>query len=116
MAFLAYFLNLTLKNQLRRKASGITLKEVLETMAAIQMVGVQLPTNDGRVIVLPRYTTPRKDQKLILNMLAMRLPKQPTAYLMNPVAEKQNDDKIVADLMRQIADSSAETTTPKLKT
>ena len=43
----------------------------------MQMVDVQLPTTDGRHIVLPRYTQPNKDQQILLQHLKLTLPPQP---------------------------------------
>ncbi len=41
------------------------------------MVDVQLPTTDGRDLVLPRYTLPEKDLQLLLDQLKLTLPGQP---------------------------------------
>jgi hypothetical protein len=46
-------------------------------LSAIQMVDVHLPTTDGRHIVLPRYTQPEPDQRLLLQTLKLKLPPQP---------------------------------------
>ena len=46
-------------------------------MAAIQMVDVQLPTTDGRTVILSRYTEPQADQAILLQSLKMVLPDQP---------------------------------------
>ena len=46
-------------------------------MAAIQMVDVQLPTTDGRTVILSRYTEPERDQALLLQRLKINLPDQP---------------------------------------
>ena len=89
VAFLAYCLNVTLKNWLKSKAPGLTAKEVWEQMAEIQMVDVHLPTVDGRHLVLPRYTKPGKNHQLILHLLNLRLPTQPTPYLLNPNQEQE---------------------------
>jgi hypothetical protein len=50
---------------------------VLDKMAAIQMVDVQLPTTDGRTVILSRYTEPGVDQAILLQRLDMSLPAQP---------------------------------------
>ena len=50
IAFLAYCLQVTLKQRLRSLAPGLTPRSVLDKMAAIQMVDVQLPTTDGRTV------------------------------------------------------------------
>ena len=81
VAFIAYCLQVTLKQRLRALAPGLTPKAVFEKMAAIQMVDVHLPTTDGREIVLPRYTQPDKDQQIILQQLKLSLPDQPAPRL-----------------------------------
>jgi hypothetical protein len=50
---------------------------VLEKMAAMQMVDVELPTTDGRTIMLSRYTEPETDQALLLQQMKLSLPAQP---------------------------------------
>ena len=77
VAFIAYCLQVTLKQRLRSLAPGLTPRAVLENFAAIQMVDVHLPTTDGRHLVLPRYTQPNKDQQLLLSQLKLQLPEQP---------------------------------------
>jgi hypothetical protein len=77
VAFQAYCLQVTLKHRLRALASGLTPKAVLEKFSALQMVDVHLPTTDGRYLVLPRYTQPNKDQKILLSQLKLSLPDQP---------------------------------------
>jgi transposase len=77
VAFLAYCLQVTLKQRLRALAPGLTPRSVLDKMAAIQMVDVHLPTTDGRAVVLSRYTEPEPDQALLLQRLKIRLPDQP---------------------------------------
>ena len=77
VAFLAYCLQVTLKQRLKPLAPGLTPRSVLEKMAAIQMVDVHLPTTDERTIVLSRYTQPNADQALLLHQLKLDLPAQP---------------------------------------
>ncbi len=77
VAFLAYCLQVTLKQRLRSLAPGLTPRSVLDKMAAIQMVDVQLPTTDGRTVILSRYTEPGVDQAILLQRLNMSLPAQP---------------------------------------
>jgi hypothetical protein len=77
VAFLAYCLQVTLKQRLRSLAPGLTPRSVLEKMAAIQMVDVYLPTTDGRAVILSRYTEPEADQAILLQRLKMSLPAQP---------------------------------------
>ena len=77
VAFLAYCLQVTLKQRLRSLAPGLTPRSVLEKMAAIQMVDVQLPTTDGRTVILSRYTEPQANQAILLQSLKLVLPDQP---------------------------------------
>ncbi len=77
VAFLAYCLQVTLKQRLRSLAPGLTPRSVLEKMAAIQMVDVHLPTTDGRTVMLSRYTEPEMDQAILLQQLKLELPAQP---------------------------------------
>jgi transposase len=77
VAFLAYCLQITLKQRLRSLAPGLTPRSLLDKMAAIQMVDVHLPTTDGRTVVLSRYTEPAADQAILLQQLKISLPAQP---------------------------------------
>jgi hypothetical protein len=77
IAFLAYCLLVTLKQRLKALAPGLTPRVVLKKLAAMQMIDVELPTTDDRVVVLSRYTEPEKDQLLLLRQLKLQLPAQP---------------------------------------
>jgi hypothetical protein len=77
VAFLAYCLMVTLKQRLKALAPGLTPKAVLEKLAAIQMIDVELPTTDDRTIVLSRHTEPDHDHRLLLQRLKLELPAQP---------------------------------------
>jgi transposase len=77
VAFLGYCLNVTLRMKLAESAEGLTPRETLDLMSRIQMLEVQIPTTDGRVLVLPRHTEPEADQKMILEKLRLELPRQP---------------------------------------
>jgi len=81
VAFLAYGLHATLRRRLRDLAPGLTSRAVLDTLRAIQMVDVHLPTTDGREVVLSRYTEPEPDVTLLLRQLRLELPAQPTPRL-----------------------------------
>ena len=76
VAFIAYCLQVTLKQRSRSLAPGLTPRAVLEKFAAVQMVDVHLPTTDGRHLVLSRYTQPEKDLQLLLSQLKLILPEQ----------------------------------------
>ena len=84
VAFMAYCLQVTLKQRTRSLAPGLTPRAVLDKMAAIQMVDVHLPTTDGRQVVLSRYTEPEPDQMLLLQRLRMILPDQPPPRITTP--------------------------------
>jgi hypothetical protein len=84
VAFAAYCLQITLKQRLRSLAPGLTPRAVLDKMVAIQMVDVHLPTTDGRVVTLSRYTEPEPDQRLLLQQLKMTLPDQPPPRITAP--------------------------------
>ncbi len=77
IAFLAYCLQVTLKNRLTIRAPGLTPTAVLEKLATIQMVEVWIPMVDGRWLMLPRHTQPEKDVQAMLNQLRITLPSQP---------------------------------------
>ena len=86
VAFLAYCLQITLKNKLAIHAPGLTPTAVLDKLAAIQMIDVRIPTCDGRSLILPRYTQPAKDLQLLLEKLQSPLPTQPPPRITTPVA------------------------------
>jgi len=77
IAFLAYCLQVTLKNRLMAYAPGLTPLAVLEKLGTIQMIDVCIPTCDGRWLILPRYTQPDRDLQLLLHHLQLELPSQP---------------------------------------
>ena len=77
IAFLAYCLQVTLKNRLWLHAPGLTPTAVMEKLATIQMIDVWIPTVDGRWLILPRYTQPEKDTRILLEKLKLELPTQP---------------------------------------
>jgi hypothetical protein len=77
IAFLAYCLQVTLKNRLIIHAPGLTPMAVLDKLATIQMVEVWIPMLDGRWLVMPRHTQPDKDVQAVLDHLKIQLPSQP---------------------------------------
>ena len=87
IAFLAYCLHVTLAQQLRPHAPGLTPRSVLEKFAAVQMIDVEIPTTDGRAIKLTRYTEPPKELKLLLERLHLELPPQPPPKITATQAE-----------------------------
>jgi len=77
VAFLAYSLQVTLKNRLTMHAPGLTPAAVFEKLATIQMVEVWIPMVDGRWLVMPRHTQPEPDVQALLNQVRITLPAQP---------------------------------------
>jgi transposase len=77
IAFLAYCLQVTLKNRLLIHAPGLTPAAVFEKLATIQMVEVWIPMLDGRWLVLPRHTQPEPDVRALLDQIRISLPAQP---------------------------------------
>ena len=77
IAFLAYSLQVTLKNRLMMHAPGLTPAAVFEKLATIQMVEVWIPMVDGRWLVMPRHTQPEPDVQALLNQIRATLPSQP---------------------------------------
>jgi len=58
---------------------------VLEKLAATQMIDVELPTTDGRTVILSRHTEPENDQWLLLQRLKLDLPTQPRPKITAPI-------------------------------
>ncbi len=81
IAFLAYCLQITLKQRLLLHAPGLTPTAVLEKLAEIQMIDIWIPTVDQRWLILPRYTQPSSDTKLLIEKLELELPSQPPPRL-----------------------------------
>ncbi len=84
IAFLAYCLQITLKQRLLLHAPGLTATAVLEKLAEIQMIDIWIPTVDQRWLILPRYTQPSSDTKLLIEKLRLELPNQPPPRLTAP--------------------------------
>jgi transposase len=76
VCFLAYCAQVTLRHQLRARAPGLTVRQVLDKFRQIQLMDVHFPTTDGRELVFVRYTQPEKDQQLILAQMNWTLPPQ----------------------------------------
>jgi transposase len=76
VCFLAYCLQVSLRHQLRAKAPGLTVRQVLEKFGRMQLMDVHFPTTDGRELLFVRYTQPEKDQQLIPAQMNWRLPPQ----------------------------------------
>jgi len=92
IAFLAYCLQVTLKNRLMIHAPGLTPVSVMEKLSTIQMVEVWLPLLDGRWLVLPRHTQPEADVQALLEQIRITLPPQPPPRIKSsqlPPAQKE---------------------------
>jgi transposase len=76
VCFLAYSVHVTLRHHLRAKAPGLTVRQVVEKFARMQLMNVHFPTTDDRELVFVRYTQPEKDQQLILAQMNWQLPPQ----------------------------------------
>jgi hypothetical protein len=84
VAFLAYCLQVTLKNRLQIHAPGLSPTAVLEKLAEIQMIDVWIPTKDQRWLILPRYTQPSNEPQILLDKLRLALPAQPPPRIKSP--------------------------------
>lgn len=63
---------------------------MLEKLAEIKMIDVWIPTVDQRWLILPRYTQPALDSKLLIEKLKLQLPSQPPPRLVGPKTELRN--------------------------
>ena len=85
LAFLAYCLSITLRQQLRGLAPGLMPRVVFEKLATVQMLDVIVPTTDGRELILVRRTEPDRDLALLLERLQRTLPPQPPPKIRGPL-------------------------------
>ena len=88
VAFLAYCLSITLRQQLRGLAGGLMPRAVFEKLATVQMLDVRVPTTDGRELLLTRRTEPAADVALVLQQLSLNLPAQPPPRIRTPALTK----------------------------
>ena len=84
VSFLAFCLQATLKARLRRTASGLTPRAVLEKFATVQMIDVHQSTTCGRQIVMARHTQPEQDLQLLLDQLKLELSAQGPPKIQTP--------------------------------
>jgi transposase len=99
VCFLAYCLSVTLRKRLEVHAPGLTPREVLETLSGILMLDVHVPLVDGRELVMPRYTQPEAEHRLVLEKLGWDLPPQPPprirrSQLVEPTKEDETKSKM----------------------
>jgi transposase len=81
VAFLAYGVYISFRETLRQKAPGLTVRQLLDKLCAVQMLDVHFPTTDGRELIFTRYTEPEPDQRLVIAQLDWALPAQPPPRL-----------------------------------
>jgi transposase len=96
IAFLAYCLQVTLKNRLMIHAPGLTPLSVFEKLSTVQMVDVWIPMLDGRWLVLPRHTLPEPDVQALMEQIRITLPPQPPPRIKSsqlPTAATNHDSK-----------------------
>jgi hypothetical protein len=74
-------LHVTLQQRLRALAPGLTPRAVLETLPGVQLLDLEVPTTEGRWLVMSRYTQPAKAVALVLGQLKLKLPDQPPPRL-----------------------------------
>ena len=67
----------SLRQKLSFHAPGLTDRDVLEKLGAIMMIDVRIPTADGPMLEMRRYSQPEIEQRIILDKLKMDLPPQP---------------------------------------
>jgi hypothetical protein len=84
VAFLAYCLSVTLRQQLRGLAPGLMPRVVFEKLATIQLLDVIVPTTDQRELLLVRHTEPGRDVAFLLERLGRTLPAQPPPKIRHP--------------------------------
>jgi hypothetical protein len=99
VCFLAYCLSVTLRKRLQAHAPGLTSRAVLETLSGVLMLDVHVPLADGRELVMPRYTQPEAEHRLVLEKLGWELPPQPPprirqAQVPNPPKDPETNPKM----------------------
>lgn len=96
VAFLGYCLLAHLRLKLMPHAPGLSPRSAIEKLAAIKLVDVEIPTTDGRCLVLPRYTEPVAEQLMVLEKLGWHLPQQPPPRIRQGQVELPTAAKEVA--------------------
>jgi len=94
---LAFCLTVTLEKHLQAHAPGLTPRAVLEKLSTILMIEVHLPLEDGRMLILPRYTHPEAEHRLVLEKLGLQLPKQPPPRIRAAAVTKTNKKEKTSD-------------------
>ncbi len=84
VCFQAYCLWVSLAARLQPLAPGLTARQALDQLAGVQMLDIEIPTTDGRLLQLTRYTQPDAAVQLLLQRLGKSLPEQPPPKLISP--------------------------------
>jgi transposase len=84
VCFQAYCLWVTLQQRLQPLAPGLTPRQALEQLAGVQMLDVEIPATDGRMLRLTRHTQPDAAVQLLLQRLGKSLPEEPPPKLISP--------------------------------
>ncbi|MSU67353.1 MAG: hypothetical protein EXS40_02100 [Opitutaceae bacterium] len=85
IAFLAYCLSITLRQQLRTVAGGLMPRVAREKIATVQLLDVVVPTADGRELLLVRHTEPSRDAPLLADDLNLTFPPQLPPRIIAPL-------------------------------
>jgi len=88
IAFLAYCLLTTLRQQLKAHAPGLTPRSLIEKLSSIVLLDLHIPTTDGRQLLLVRRSEPDADTRLLLHLLGLQLPPQPPPQVHYPEGGK----------------------------
>jgi len=91
VAVMGYCLMVTLRQKLRGCADGLTAQDVLDKLGSIMMIDVRIPTADGRMLEMRRYSQPEQEHRIILDKLRMTLPKQPPPKIYSRQLNDTND-------------------------
>jgi transposase len=76
VCFLAYCVQVALREKLKSLAGGLTPRAVIEKFAEMQLVEVHLPVSDGRRLQMERYTQPGRDLEVLMTRMGVHLPPQ----------------------------------------
>ena len=91
VAVMGYCLMVTLRQKLRGCADGLTAQDVLDKLGSIMMMDVRIPTADGRMLEMRRYSQPEQEHQIIVDKLRMTLPKQPPPKIYSRQLNTTND-------------------------
>ena len=114
VAFIAYCLHVTLRRRLHKLAPGLTPRAVLEKFKTIQMIDVHLPTIDGRTVILPRYTQPEQEHRMLLHGLNLELPLSLNHELLLPANWPTNSAVVQTFSSRPLILRHLEMLTPRI--